>query len=108
MQGFVYGRTMTGIRSPAHASSVLISILQLAGAHKNGLLGSLGHGHRTAWITQNRSAFFRVGGPLAAYNELSVTVFMRRLSDAEAKAKAIYDRSHSTNPTGAEHEDVPS
>jgi hypothetical protein len=106
MQGFVYGRTMTGIWSPAHASA-LISIFQLAGAHQNGLLGSLSHGHRTAWIIQNRSAFFRVGGPLAAYNELSVTVFMRHLSDAEAEAKTIYDCSHSNDPTGAEHEDVP-
>ena len=105
MQGFVYGRNMSGIRSPAHGSA-LIGILQIAGAHKNGILGSLGHGHRTAWITHNRSAFFRVGGPLAVYNELSATVLMRHLADAESEARAIFDRSHSNDPTGAEQEDV--
>jgi len=106
MQGFVHGRNMSGIWSPAHGSA-LIGILQIAGAHENGILGSLGHGHRTAWITQNRSAFFRVGGPLAAYNELSATVLMRHLGDAESEARAIFDRSHSNDPTGAEQEDVP-
>jgi hypothetical protein len=105
MQGFVYGRTMSGIWSPAHGSA-LISILQIAGVHENGLLGSLGHGHTTAWINQNWSALLQVGGPLHAYHELSATVLMRHLSDAESKARAIYDCSHSNNPTGAEHEDI--
>ena len=75
--------------------------------HENGLLGSLGHGHTTAWINQNWSALLQVGGPLHAYHELSATVLMRHLSDAESKARAIYDCSHSNNPTGAANEDVP-
>jgi hypothetical protein len=70
MQGFVFGRTMSGIRSPAHGTA-LISLLQLAGAHEDCLQGSLGHGHRTTWIDQNRDAFYQAGGPLAAYNALS-------------------------------------
>ncbi len=106
MQGFVFGRSMTGIWSLAHESA-LISILQLSGAHENRMLGSIGHGHRTAWINQNRSVFFRIGGPLGVYHELSSTVLMRHLSDAESEARAIYDRSHSNNPTGAANEDVP-
>ncbi len=32
---------------------------------------------------------------------------MRHLADAESKARAIFDRSHSNDPTGAEQEDVP-
>ena len=60
-----------------------------------------------AIATHNRSAFFRVGSPLAAYNELSATVLMRHLADAESEARAIFDRSHSIDPTGAEQEDVP-
>ena len=102
----MFGRNRTGIRLPAHGIT-LISILQLDGAHEDGLHGSLGHGHRTAWINQNKDAFFRAGGPLAGYNVLSSTVLMRHLADAEAEARAIYDRSHSNDPSGAEQEDVP-
>jgi hypothetical protein len=32
---------------------------------------------------------------------------MRHLADAESEARAIFDRSHSNDPTGAEQEDVP-
>jgi hypothetical protein len=32
---------------------------------------------------------------------------MRHLGDAESEARAIFDRSHSNDPTGAEQEDVP-
>jgi hypothetical protein len=106
MQGFVFGRNRTGIRLPAHGIA-LISILQLAGAHEDGLHGSLGHGHRTAWINQNKDACFRAGGPLAGYNVLSSTVLMRHLADAEAEARAIYDCSHSNDTSGAKQEDVP-
>ena len=85
MHGFVHARSLIGIRSPEHASA-LIRILELARADDNGLIGSLGHGNRTSWITTNRVAVFQPGGPLAAYNPLSVLVLMRHIADAETEA----------------------
>ena len=56
--GFVQTRVgVTAIRSPRHATA-LIGILQLAGAHQSGFLGSMGHGNRLDWFQSNASALF--------------------------------------------------
>ena len=106
MHGFVYGRTSTGIRSDCRASA-LIRIIQIATAHPGGLIGSLGHGNRARWIENNRLVLFQAGGPLAAYNAISANVLQRDLADAEHEARSHYDRTHSNDRTGAEHEDIP-
>jgi len=105
--GFVQTRVgVTAIRSPRHATA-LIGILQLAGAHQSGLLGSMGHGNHLAWFQSNASALFRSDGPLGGYNEVSASVLMRHVGAAERHARDLYGRSHSSDTTGAEHEDVP-
>ena len=98
---------VTDIHSPRHATA-LIGSLQLAGAHQSGLLGSMGHVSRQAWFQSNASALFRSDGPLGGYNEVSASVLMRHvLGAAERHARDLYGRSHSSDTTGAEHEDVP-
>ena len=105
--GFVQTRVgVTAIRSPRHATA-LIGILQLAGAYQSGLLGSMGHGNRQAWFQSNASALFRSDGPLGDFNEVSASVLMRHVGAAERHARDLYGRSHSSDITGAEHEDVP-
>ena len=112
MQGFVYvqdssGIGRTGIRSASHAAA-LISILQLAAANnEGGILGSLGPGGRTAWMEANHDDFYRAGGPLSGFRQISVAALMGHLRAAETQARAMYDRDHSNDPTGVEHEDIP-
>lgn len=112
MQGFVYvqdssGIGRTGIRSASHAAA-LISILQLAAANnEGGILGSLGPGGRTAWMEANHDDFYRAGGPLSGFRQISVAALMGHLRAAKTQARAMYDRDHSNDPTGVEHEDIP-
>jgi hypothetical protein len=55
---FVYtSNGRTGIRSANHATG-LIGILQIAGAHPNGLIGMLGFNNRQSWFQQNIDAIF--------------------------------------------------
>ena len=56
----------TGIRSANHAAG-LIGLLQLAGAHPTGLVGTLGHNNRTAWFQDNIQAIFQADGPLIKF-----------------------------------------
>ena len=97
---------VTTIRSSRHATA-LIGIMQLAGAHQSGLLGSIGHGNRITWFTSNTTTLFQPDGPLGGYNTVSVTVLMRHFVAAERHARGMYVLSHSNDVTGAEHEDVP-
>ena len=103
--GFL-NRAGNAIRSSQHATA-LIGIIQLGPGHADGLAGSLGFNNRTAWMTANIDAFFRVDGPLGAFHPLSVSVLMRHYSKAQQLAKDIFDRDHSNEPTGVSHEDIP-
>ena len=69
---------VTTIRSSRHATA-LIGIMQLAGAHQSGLLGSIGHGNRITWFTSNTTTLFQSDGPLGGYNAVLVTVLMRAI-----------------------------
>jgi hypothetical protein len=81
--------------------------MQLAGVHPSGLLGSMGHGNRQAWFQSTASMLFQSDGPLGGFNKVSASVLMRHVSAAERHARGMYGCSHSSNTTGAEHEDVP-
>ena len=96
----------TGIRSANHAAG-LIGLLQLAGAHPTGLVGTLGHNNRTAWFQDNIQAIFQADGPLGMYNRISSLVLAWHFSAASNQARELYDRHHSNDQSGAEHEDVP-
>ncbi len=97
---------VTTIRLPRHATA-LIRIMQLAGAHPSGLLGSMGHSNCQAWFQSTASALFQSDGPLGGFNKVSASVLMQHVGVAERHARGMYGRSHSSDTTGAEHEDVP-
>ena len=104
---FVYttnGRT--GIRSASHGTA-LVGILQLAGAHPTGLIGTLGHSNRSSWFQNNTTALFQADGPLGMFKEVSPAVLARHFAVAQGQAKEYFDRNHSADQTGAAHEDVP-
>ncbi len=58
----------TGIRSKNHANG-LIGILQLAGAHPSGLIGTLGYHNQQTWFQENVDAIFQSDGPLGSLTE---------------------------------------
>ncbi len=97
---------MAGIRSANHAAGI-IGILQLAGAHETGFLGTLGQNNRIAWFQENTEALFQTGGPLGMFKSVSPPVLARHFAAAQAQAKELYDRNHSADQTGAAHEDLP-
>lgn len=96
----------TGIRSANHEAG-LIGILQLAGAHEMGLISTLGHNNRLAWFQENTPVLFQADGPLGIFKVASPLVLLRHFAVAQGQAKDMFDRSHSTDQTGAAHEDVP-
>jgi hypothetical protein len=95
-----------GIISTNHANG-LIGILQLAGTHPSGLIGTLGYHNRQTWFQENVDAIFQLDGPLGRFNRVSHLVLAWHFSMASSQAKDIYDRLHSNDQTGAAHEDVP-
>ncbi len=104
---FVYtSNGRTGIRSANHATG-LIGILQIAGAHPNRLIGTLGFNNCQSWFQQNIDAIFQSDGPLGMFNAISPSVLARHFSTASNQAKEIYDYHHLNNQSGANHEDVP-
>jgi hypothetical protein len=92
----------TGIRSANHAAG-LIGLLQLAGAHSNGLIGTLGHNNRTTWFQDNIEAIFQAKGPLRMFNQISLMVLARHFSTASNQAKELYNCHHSNNQSGDAH-----
>lgn len=96
----------TAIRSNAHGVA-LIGVLQLAQGHPDGIAGALGQNNRNNWISQHLEALFRDDGPLSSFVRVSVGVFQRHFSRANQLARTIYTRHHSTDTSGAAHEDVP-
>jgi hypothetical protein len=96
----------TGIRSTNHANG-LIGILQLAGAHPSGLIGTFGYHNRQTWFQENVDAIFQSDGPLGMFNRVSHLVLARHFSMASSQAKEMYDHLHSNDQTSAAHEDVP-
>ena len=103
--GFL-NRAGDAIRSSQHATA-LIGMIQLGAGHADGLAGSLGFNNRTAWMTANIDAFFRVDGPLGAFQPISISVLMRHFSSAQSFAREIFDRDHSNKQSGASQEDIP-
>ncbi len=95
----------TGIRSANHAAG-LIGLLQLASAHPNGLIGTLGHNNWTTWFQENIDAIFQANGPLGMFNQISPMVLARHFSMASNQAKELYDCHHSNNQSGAAHKDA--
>ena len=105
--GFVFTNNgRSGIRSANHAAGI-IGLLQLAGAHPSGWEGTLGHNQRTQWFNENVDAFFQADGPLGVFNRVSPLVLLRHFSAAQNQARAFFDRRHSNDQSGAEHEDMP-
>jgi hypothetical protein len=82
-------------------------ILQLAGAHPSGLIGTLGYNNRQTWFQENADAIFQSDGPLGMFNQVSPLVLARYFSIASNHAKELYNHHHSNNQSGAAHEDVP-
>jgi hypothetical protein len=89
-----------------HAAG-LIGIIQLAGAHPTGLIGTLGHNNRTNWFQENIDALFQSNGPLGMFNLISPLVLARYFSLASIQARERYDWNHSADQSGAAHKDVP-
>jgi hypothetical protein len=105
--GFVHtGSGRTGIRSASHATG-LIGLIQLAGAHPSGLIGTLGHNNRTSWFQDNTEAIFQADGPLGMFRSVLPAVLARHFAVASIQARDIYDCNHSVDQSGAAHEDVP-
>jgi hypothetical protein len=96
----------TGIRSANHAAG-LIGLLQLASAHPNGLIGTLGHNNWTTWFQENIDAIFQANGPLGMFKQISPMVLAQHFSTASNPAKEIYNCHHSNNQSSAAHKDVP-
>ena len=103
--GFLNGNK-TAIRSSALATA-LVSILQLADGHPDGIIAALGHGNRTRWINDTFKSFFQSDGCLSDHKVPSKRVFTSHFKDAETLARSHYDRDHSNDATGASHESVP-
>ncbi len=104
---FVYNSNgRTGIRSANHTAG-LIGLIQLAGAHPSGLIGTLGYNNRTSWFQDNIDVIFQADGPLGMYNRVSPLVLARHFSTASNQARELYDRHHLNDQSGAAHEDVP-
>ena len=106
MMGFV-NPAATDIRSDEHATA-LLGVLQLAGAHPEGIVGSLGHNNRSTWLRDNNNALFAADGPLSAYHPLTISVMQRHLRNAQQAARIVYERDHSNDQSGAAQEVVPS
>lgn len=105
--GFVFtSNGRSGIRSANHAAGI-IGLLQLAGAHPSGWEGTLGHNQRTQWFNENVDAFFQADGPLGVFNQVSPLVLLRHFSAAQNQARALFDRRHSNDQSGADNEDIP-
>ncbi len=85
----------------------LIGIIQIAGAHPTGLIGTLGHNNRTTWFQENIDAPFQSDGPLGMFNQISPLVLAGYFSLASIQAREIYDQNHSADQSSAAHEDVP-
>jgi len=105
LQGFL-NRSSTAIRSPDHAAA-LIGILQLAGAHPDGIAGALGHGNRTRWLTLNLGRIFSGHGPCYKFKRVRPAILLKHFSRARTFAKGYYRRDHSNEQSGAGHEDIP-
>ncbi len=68
--GFVWDTLeRTGIRDAGRASAI-VGVLQMAEAHPQGCIGSIGNNACTAWFTANSSVLFQPGGPLGLYNPI--------------------------------------
>ena len=105
--GFVFtSNGRSGIRSANHAAGI-IGLIQLAGAHPSRWEGTLGHNQRTQWFTENVDAFFQADGPLGMFSQVSPLVLLRHFSAASNQARALFDRRHSNDQSGVEHEDIP-
>jgi hypothetical protein len=96
----------TGIWPTNHATG-LIGILQLAGAHPNGLIGTLGYNNRQSWFQENINAIFQSDGPLGMFNQISPLVLAWHFYTASNQAKELYDHHHSNDQSTAAHEYVP-
>ena len=96
----------TAIRS-ASLATALVSILQNADGHLDGIVGALGHGKRTSWIRDNYKTFFQPDGPLSTYKCPAQRRFASFLKEAEDLAKSHYYQDHSNEETGAGNENVP-
>jgi hypothetical protein len=82
------GRTC--IQSANHTAG-LIGILQLAGAHPSGLVGTLGHNNWTVWFKDNIEAIFQSDGPMGMYNPISLLVLLRHFALALNHVREVYD-----------------
>jgi len=91
---------------PTHLTP-LTELLNLAVAHSDGVVGALGHNNRTKWIQDNTDFFFSRQGPLRAFKPVTAPVLARRIASVQTLARRFYDRHHSNDPSGANHEDLP-
>jgi hypothetical protein len=82
-------------------------LLQLAGAHPNRLIGTLGHNNWTTWFQENIDSIFQTNGPIGVFNQISPLVLARHFSTALNQAKELYDHHYSNDQSGAAHKDVP-
>ena len=96
----------TSIRSSSHATA-LNGIMNIAQAHPDGVLRALGHSNRVRWFEENTSRLFQEDGPLSAFAPVTPQVLQRHFRGAMQLARTTFDRDHSNDPTGDEHEDIP-
>jgi len=85
--GFVHtSNGRMGIRLANHAAG-LIGLIQLAGAHPSGLVGTLGHNNRTTWFQDNTKAIFQADHPLGMLRSVSSAVLVRHFATASNQAR---------------------
>ena len=105
LRGFL-DSTESKIRD-AQRANALIGVVQLASADPGGIINSLGYGNRTVWVRANIEILFQAGGPLDGFIQVAPGCLQGHLSAAIKVAKSHYTMSHSNEPTGAGHEDIP-
>jgi hypothetical protein len=105
--GFVWDTPeRTGIRNSAHASA-LVGILQLAKAHPQGYMGSIGNTGRGAWFAANLDVLFQDDGPLGAFTPIRHQMLQRHFGVAQRQARTYYTQQHSSEQSGAGEEEIP-
>jgi hypothetical protein len=90
-----------GIRDNARATA-LVGILQLAEAHPQGFVGSIGHFVCGAWFSAHVDIFFQDDGPLGTFNPIRPQMLMHHFGVALRQAKDYFNKDiQASNPAQA-------
>ncbi len=105
--GFVWDTPeWTGICDSACATA-LVGILQLAEAHPQGYMGSIGNTGHGAWFAANSDVLFQDNGPLGAFTPIRHQMLQRHFGVAQHQARTYYTQQHSSEQSGTGKEEIP-